>query len=955
VSIVSRAALSAVLFILAIAPAAAAGHGSSRDGHGGRPDRAAHHSLRAPVTDQNFYFVMADRFQNGDAANDHGGLPPGKGEGQSGFDPTGKGWYHGGDLKGLTSRIDYISGLGTTAIWLTPSFKNKAVQPQDNSAGYHGYWITDFTQIDPHLGTNDDLRALVDAAHARGIKVYFDIISNHTADVIRYAETAATSGRLGYRSKDQYPYRTAAGTPFDDRDFAGTDSFPPLLPTGQPACDSPGPLVSFPYHPCVPAAERDVKVPAWLNDVSLYHNRGDTTFAGENSQYGDFFGLDDLFTENPRVVDGMIDIYKTWIRDFRIDGFRMDTMKHVDDEFWQRFAPAIESYARSQGIRDFYMFGEVAEDTSRPITSHYTTHDDVQGVLDFPFQTAATRFAANSASTHELRDFFVDDDWYTDRDSNVYNLPTFLGNHDKGRIGMFVRNSNADAPESELLRRDRLAHALMYLSRGNPVVYYGDEQGFTGAGGDQDARQDMFPSQSPQYNNRTDANVDRDDGAGKNDNIGSDATPMNDNFDPSHPLYRELARLAMVTRRHPALRNGAQQHRFSAGGPGVYAFSRINRSHRREFVVALNNAEQPASASIPTYVRDSRWEKVYGDGPDRLRSGGDRRLSVTLGPLSAVVYRAKKRIPLSRAAPSISLDVPAAGRDRLEVRARLGAKAVSEVTFLAKAGSGPWQDIGTDDNAPYRVLHDVSDIAPGTTVRYRAIVLDNAGHTRSSAVGSSTIAPPAITLEAPADDGRVRGMVEVRATVTPEHANHVVRFERSVDGGPFTAVGTDDSSPVYTAFDDTSSLPDAATVTYRAVLTYAPGQTATSDTRTVTVVQTPVTTAVVHYDRPGGDYGTLPNGWGLHLWGDAVADSVLATVAWDKPFQRTGMDDFGAVYEIPLDDDTKPVNFIMHLPSGDSVPATREPGGDRSFVPLEHPQIWLRQGDPAVYFSAPAP
>ena len=131
-------------------------------------------------------------------ANDHGGLEPGKVEGKSGFDPTGKGWYHGGDLKGLTSRIDYIQDLGTTAIWLTPSFKNKAVQDNAGfpSAGYHGYWVTDFTQIDPHLGTNDDLRALVDAAHARGMKVYFDIITNHTADVIAYARGRRARLRL---------------------------------------------------------------------------------------------------------------------------------------------------------------------------------------------------------------------------------------------------------------------------------------------------------------------------------------------------------------------------------------------------------------------------------------------------------------------------------------------------------------------------------------------------------------------------------------------------------------------------------------------------------------------------------------------------------------------------------------------------------------------------------------
>src|SRR4051794_6056424 len=668
-------------------------------------DPAAHHSLREPVTDQNFYFVMPDRFNNVDTANDNGDLPPGKGAGQSGFDPTGKGWYHGGDLRGLTAKLDYIKGLGTTAIWLTPSFKNKAVQPQDNSAGYHGYWITDFTRIDPHLGTNEDLRALVDGAHARGMKVFFDIISNHTADVIQYTDGGV--GRKGYVSKDQSPYRTASGTPFDDRDFAGTNSFPPLLPTGQPSCSAPpAAFSSFPYHPCVPDAERDIKVPAWLNDVSLYHNRGDTTFTGENSQYGDFFGLDDLFTENPQVVNGMIDIYETWIRDFHIDGFRMDTMKHVDDPFWQKFAPAIQSYAASRGIPDFYMFGEVADDTSRPITSHYMVHDNVQGVLDFPFQTAATHFAAASAPTDELRDFFVDDDWYTDRDSNVYNLPTFLGNHDKGRIGMFLRNGNKDASEAELLERDKLAHALMYLSRGNPVVYFGDEQGFTGAGGDQAARQDMFPSQDLEYDNQGDD-------AGKNDDIGSDATPMDDNFDPQHPLYKEIARLAKLTREHPALRDGAQQHRYSSAEAGIYAFSRISRDEQREYVVALNNAETPKTATIPTYMASSRFDRLFGDGPAALTSDADRGLEVTVPALSAVGYEAAHKPPRSGAAAAVANVNPphnGEGRERMEVTADLGGDSFYEVTFYAKAGDGPWRDIGTDDNAPYRAFHDIWDV-----------------------------------------------------------------------------------------------------------------------------------------------------------------------------------------------------------------------------------------------------
>ncbi|MDQ0616537.1 glycosidase [Arthrobacter globiformis] len=309
------------------------------------------HSLRTPVTGENFYFVMADRFSNGDAGNDQGGLGPDPMV--SGFDPTRKGFYNGGDLNGLLDKIDYIQGLGTTAIWLTPSFKNKAVQPEDNSAGYHGYWVTDFTQIDPHLGTNAELKALIGEAHSRGMKVYFDIITNHTADVIGYKEGA----RTGYVSKDKEPYRTASGEAFDDRDFAGRADFP-KLDAG----------TSFPYTPVLDPTEQNLKVPAWLNDPTLYHNRGDTTFAGENSFYGDFFGLDDLFTEHPTVVAGMTDIYETWIRDFGVDGFRIDTMKHVNDEFWQQFGPDVLAYAKAYGKDEFFMFGEVF-DTSKSNTS----------------------------------------------------------------------------------------------------------------------------------------------------------------------------------------------------------------------------------------------------------------------------------------------------------------------------------------------------------------------------------------------------------------------------------------------------------------------------------------------------------------------------------------------------------------------------------------------------------
>ncbi|OLF17862.1 alpha-amylase family glycosyl hydrolase [Actinophytocola xanthii] len=910
---VRRAAVA--LLVPLVAAGLAAPPATASAGQGPR----ALHSLRAPVTDENFYFVMADRFANGDPGNDRGGLADDPLV--SGFDPTRKGFYNGGDLQGLRERLDYIQGLGTTSIWLTPSFKNKPVQPEDGpSAGYHGYWITDFTQIDPHLGTNEDLAELVEDAHERGMKVYFDIITNHTADVIGYAEGA----RMPYRSKDVAPYRTASGEVFDDRDHAGTGEFPEL--------DAE---TSFPYTPVLDPAERDLKVPAWLNDVTLYHNRGDTTFVGENSQYGDFFGLDDLFTENPRVVDGMAEVYERWIADFGIDGFRIDTMKHVDDAFWQSFGPRVLACAKQQGKREFFMFGEVF-DTSKDYTSHFTTAGRMQAVLDFPFQAAARGFASGGAATDELARFFADDDWYTDADSNVYQLPTFLGNHDMGRFGGFVVADNPGAGDREWVARDRLGHELMYFSRGNPVIYYGDEQGFTGPGGDQDARQTLFASRVPDYLD--------------DDLLGTAATHAGDNYDTGHQLYRAISRLASVTDRHPALRDGTQQHRLSSPQAGVYAFSRIERSRQREYVVALNNSETATTVRIPTYAKNGSYQLVYGSGPVRARSDRAGALGLTVPALSTVVYALDGRIPRSTAAPRISLFNPqpaADSRGRMQVVADVQGSSLYEVTFEARVAGGRWTPIGTDDNAPYRVFHDVSSVQPATPVEYRAVVLDNAGHTRSSGTVRSRVPAPTLTIEAPAEGGGVRGTVEVRAVADPERASHVVRFERSVDGGPWTTVGTDETSPAYTVFDDLTPLGLAAgtPVAYRAWL--AGG--VVSATRTVRYAGPPLEVATLRYHRPAGDYGQ----WGLHLWGDAVDPAVLAQVAWDRPWQPTRIEDGWAVYEIPLVEDTKPVNFIMHLPNGDTVPDSREPGGDRSFLPIDTPEVWIEQGDPVVHPGRP--
>ncbi|MEH0109435.1 alpha-amylase family glycosyl hydrolase [Tersicoccus sp. MR15.9] len=728
----SRAALAAAL-TTALTATTLLGGTAAQAAPPPSPSDLAGHSLRAPVTNENFYFVMADRFANGTKANDTGGL--GTDRLVSGFDPTNKGFYNGGDLKGLTSKVDYIKGLGTTAIWLTPSFKNKAVQLEDGpSAGYHGYWITDFTRIDPHLGTNDDLKTLIAAAHQRGMKVYFDIITNHTADVIKYAPKP----RPDYITKALFPYKDANGTAFDDKTYAGTDTFPAL-----------DPKVSFPYVPILDPADTHLKVPDWLNDVTNYHNRGNTTYQGENSTYGDFSGLDDLFTEKPQVVDGMISIYEKWIKDFGVDGFRIDTMKHVNDEFWQKFGPQVLQFAHEAGKSQFFMFGEVY-DTTRDFTSRYTTTNKMQSVLDFPFQDAARNYASKGTSAADLKAFFAGDDWYTDADSNVYQLPTFLGNHDMGRIGSFIEADNAGAGDGVWLAKDRLAHELMYFSRGNPVVYYGDEQGFTGPGGDQSARQTMFASKVPEY--LTD------------DLIGTTATHATDNYVTTHPLYRSIAELSALTRKYPALRNGAHQNRYADSGPGIYAFSRIDRATQREYVVVLNNATTAKTAPVTTFLPRSSFTRIYGSGPKLAFSDGGGTVRVGAPGLSATVYASNGRIPPSHVAPSAQISaVETAGADhtRLNVRADVQGSSFYEVTFQARTPGGDWHDIGTDDTAPYQVFHDTSALTPGSSIEYRALVLDNAGHVSTSAAAAGTVPTPVT----PAPTGPVQ---------TPEPTNVAV-------------------------------------------------------------------------------------------------------------------------------------------------------------------------------------
>jgi glycosidase len=550
--------------------------------------------LNRDVRDDVFYFVLPDRFNNAKTSNDNGSKTHAISQG--GLDLTSPFGFHGGDITGIEEKLDYLKEMGITAIWMTPLLRNKAVQK--DGIAHHGYWIVDFTEIDPHFGSNDDLKQLIESAHKKGIKVFFDIITNHTADVIKYKECHEDDGKFKIdasgKQRKSCDYKSLADLEKGDV-----------------------------YTPFIPEAEADVKVPSWLNDPEYYHNQGDSTFKGESSLNGDFAGLEDLNTTHPKVVSGMIEIYQNLVKEFKPDGFRIDTVRHVDLSFWQAFSPEIVSFAQQQGIPKFHIFGEVYDPDPKTL-SMYTTEGKLPSVLDFGFQQTAADIFYRGKSPVLAKTLFAQDALYNDEDSNADLLMTFLGNHDMGRTGLFL-NQAADAKmisgsDEDKLQRSILSHAYMFLSRGIPVVYYGDEQGFTGDGNDVYAREDMFASKVESYND--------------NKLLGSNQSTAVDNFDVNHPIYRAIANLSSLRKAHPTLRRGEYQDRFYSEDSQMFAFARVNKASNESYLIVFNSGEKEEKITLS--AMNKTYTAVVPAGK-LLHSVND--ISITLPRLSYAIYK----------------------------------------------------------------------------------------------------------------------------------------------------------------------------------------------------------------------------------------------------------------------------------------------------------------------------
>jgi glycosidase len=611
------------------------------------------------------YFVMPDRYKDGDTKNNDNG----------GFNKSLTAFYHGGDLKGLTGTCEAgddglarIKSLGFTAVWLTPVVTQQ--EAIGSGAGYHGYWGVDFLNVDPHLGTNDDMLEFSKCAKKLGLKVILDIVTNHTGDIIKY------------RGNEAY----------------------------------------------IPAESKNLKNPAWLNDISNYHNVGDVGRCwgvGNCTKLGDFYGLDDLATEKPVVYKGWADVYGKWITKYGISGFRVDTARHLDDNFFKNWSPLIKETAKKSGIKDFTVFGEVFDYSTLNLMT-YVRQNKIETVLDFPFQAKATEYAAGYSNAPVMTALFENDDYYTSAQSSASNLVTFLGNHDIGRAGYIIASKRIQ-PAEQLLPRTNLANALMYFSRGIPVIYYGDEVGMTGSnsGKDQFARQDMFSTDIELWRNEP--------------RIGGSPIGNGDAFTTTSqsPVANYLIKLAEIRRDNPALANGPMLERYSKYA--LYIISKKDIVENREYLVAFNNSDTDEIVEVSTATAGAEWTQILGTTDVRVNQN---KVSFTVPALSTIVLKANitinqfatKHTKLSTSVDDLT--------GFYKVKAGISSKDFLSVEFFArKAGSTRWVSQGVDTGAPYSIFIDPLDF-PKKKIQLKATARNSKGESFVLPITNLTLSAP---------------------------------------------------------------------------------------------------------------------------------------------------------------------------------------------------------------------
>ncbi len=544
--------------------------------------------------DEVMYQLIVDRFANGERDNDY----------HVTRDPNDLARHHGGDWQGIIDEVDYLKGLGVTTIWISPVVLN--VEEDAGVAGYHGYWTQDFERTNPHFGDIARLRELVDVMHQNDIKVIVDIVANHVGQLFYYDinQNGQPDIQVWYATNgsDELDVVTEWDPAYDER---GIQSFSSLGEAG----DAP---LEWVY---MPELNRMPPQPPEFQNFDWYNRRGRVTDWNDLTQVelADFpGGLKDLATENPNVRRALIEVFSDWITKTNIDGYRIDTIKHVEHDFWVEFCTAIRDHARGLGKENFLLFGEVF-DGSDELVGSYTWDGMLDGVVDFPakYQVFDNVFKQGAATQRIV-------DLQNQRRANWGNAPqdggvgvaprdlpfSFLDNHDVGRFLWQEEDDSAIYP----------ALAWLLLRDGVPILYYGTEQGFDG-GNDPANRERLWDS----------------------------------GYDADHPIYQWIAGLNELRQTYEPLRRGELSFLWATENTGDEVDAGMLVVERRMgddvVLVAINTHATNTSRTVneagalgvdlpPGTILDD----VAPGGVTRSFSvSGEGTLSIELGPRDVAV------------------------------------------------------------------------------------------------------------------------------------------------------------------------------------------------------------------------------------------------------------------------------------------------------------------------------
>lgn len=465
------------------------------------------------------YFVVTDRFFNGDPSNDNS-------YGRQTLDGIGIGGWHGGDLAGLTQKLDHLEALGINAIWITPPVEQVhgwvgGGAGEFQHFAYHGYWALDFTKLDANLGDEDDLTTFVDAAHDRGIRVVFDVVLNHPG----YATGADLAAYLPSVIDPNFAaWRPGAGQTWQDWNALVNYNSNDWVNWWGPRWIRAG----FPGHSS--AGQDDLRMSlAFLPDFITEDFRPVTDFPGILTAKGDSNAVPD---PNATLRQYLVKWHSDWVRQYGIDGFRCDTAKHVEKATWsalkQASVTALDEWKAAHpndklDDLDFWMTGEVFP--------HGVVKDDYftngfDSLINFDFQTQAKMALADNSRLDSIYSMYAQ----AINTDPSFNVLSYISSHDT-ELFYGSTNKNLDA-------QFRVGTQLMLLP-GAVQIYYGDET----------AREPGPNSTDPKQATRSDMNW--------------------DNYDAA--LLAHWQKLGQFRNRHVAV--GAGSHRSLAQASG-YAFAR---------------------------------------------------------------------------------------------------------------------------------------------------------------------------------------------------------------------------------------------------------------------------------------------------------------------------------------------------------------------------------------------